>query len=66
MGGGLRGVRVDKNIFIVIGVLSSFFGIIVLGHFLSPVKIDFNANRGEVLTPVEGLKKYLNMEDTLK
>ncbi len=50
----------------VIGVLCTFFGIIALAHFMSPVKIDFNADRGDVLTPVEGLKKYLNMEDTLK
>lgn len=52
--------------FWIIGVLCTFFGIIAVGHFMSPVKIDFNADRGDVLTPVEGLKKYLNMEDTLK
>ena len=29
--------------FWIIGVLCTFFGIIAVGHFMSPVKIDFNA-----------------------
>lgn len=49
-----------------IGSVISMAIIIILGHKLSPVTIDFDAERGDILTPAEGLKKYLKLEDTLK